>query len=299
MARLGRTALLAATALALLGIPAPCEAADPTTSDCLAANESSIALRNDHKLRAARAQLLVCAARSCPADVRKECVRRVTEVNAAMPTVVFEAKDGSGNDLTAVRVLMDGEPLAERIEGMALSIDPGEHEFTFEAAGQASVRKRFVIREGEKDRRERIVITAPPPAIDATPAAPAPAPTQGSGAAPAAGGSGLGGQRVAALVVGGVGVLGVVLGSAFGLQAISKRDSAAQACPERCADPSGVSMWHDAGTAGNVSTAAFVLGGAALAGAAVLWLTGRPSGPENRAAAIAVGPGGVTVRGRW
>ena len=56
---------------------------------------------------------------------------------------------------------MDGQPIAERLEGTALSIDPGAHTFTFETAGQANIEKQFVVHEGEKDRRERIVFGAP------------------------------------------------------------------------------------------------------------------------------------------
>jgi hypothetical protein len=151
-------------------------AADPSTADCLGASESSIKLRGDHKLREARARLLVCAAASCPDDVRSECERHVTEVNASIPTLVFEAKDAGGNDLTAVKVTMDGAVLAERLEGTAISLDPGEHAFTFEVAGQPPVQKSFVLREGEKDRRERIVFGETALPVVATPAAAAPAP---------------------------------------------------------------------------------------------------------------------------
>src|SRR5258708_32712612 len=94
-----------------LATGAQARAADPTTADCLAANESSIALRNQHKLREARSRLLVCSAATCPGDIRDECIRRVGEINAAMPTIVFETKDRAGNDLSAVQVTMDGEPL--------------------------------------------------------------------------------------------------------------------------------------------------------------------------------------------
>src|SRR5262245_41221309 len=144
-------------ALAVFALPeAPASAADPTTADCLAANDKSISLRNEHKLLAARAQLSVCAASSCPGDIRKACMRRIDQMNASVPTVVFEAKDGSGNDLTAVKVKMDGEILAERLEGTAISLDPGAHSFTFEAQDQPTITKQLVVREGQKDRREPI-----------------------------------------------------------------------------------------------------------------------------------------------
>jgi hypothetical protein len=159
------TALLAAAAV--MTTAAALRAADPTTGDCLAASEKSLALRNEHKLRAARAQLLVCASANCPADIRKECARRVDDVNAAIPTVVFGAKDGVGNDLATVKVTMDGEVITGKLDGTAISLDPGAHTFTFEAAGQPPLTKQIVVREGEKERREMLQLgkapAAPPP----------------------------------------------------------------------------------------------------------------------------------------
>src|ERR1019366_8252764 len=103
-----RVALLLATTASILLTAASARAEGPTTADCLSANESSIKLRGEHKLRDARTQALICSASSCPTDVRNACTRRVAEVTAAIPTVTFEAKDAAGNDLTVVRVTMDG-----------------------------------------------------------------------------------------------------------------------------------------------------------------------------------------------
>ncbi|MGO9836766.1 MAG: hypothetical protein ACLP1X_21430 [Polyangiaceae bacterium] len=180
------------TSISVLLAATSARAADPTTSDCLTANEGSIKLRADHRLREARAQLLICAAASCPADIRNACTQRVGKVNDAIPTVVFEVKDANDNELTAVAVTIDGQPLVARLEGTAISLDPGEHVFGFEAAGQAKVEKRLVIHEGEKDRRERVVMggaaVAPPaPVVAAAPASAAPvgeakmAPAQATG----------------------------------------------------------------------------------------------------------------------
>src|SRR5271165_2147015 len=99
MKRVVHTVSSAFVVVTVLGASCRAWADDPTLADCITANESSIALRRQHKLRAARAQLLVCSAASCPEEIRSECVRRVTDVNVAMPTIVFNAKDGSGNDL--------------------------------------------------------------------------------------------------------------------------------------------------------------------------------------------------------
>jgi len=130
--------------------------ADPTTTDCLAGADRALDLRSAHKLRAAREKLLICAAASCPVDIRNECIRRLDQVNAAIPTIVFEMKDGAGNDVGRAKVAVDGLALSDRLEGTALSVDPGEHSFLFEAPGQIAVQKSFVIREAEKERHERI-----------------------------------------------------------------------------------------------------------------------------------------------
>jgi hypothetical protein len=45
-------------------------AGDPTMADCIRANEMSISLRGSEHLREAHEQLLVCAARTCPDEVR-------------------------------------------------------------------------------------------------------------------------------------------------------------------------------------------------------------------------------------
>src|SRR5882724_3225978 len=74
-------------ALATLLTVGTARAADPTIAECLAASDASLKLGTDHKLQAERAQLLVCSASSCPSDIRKECLSRVEEVNAAIPSL--------------------------------------------------------------------------------------------------------------------------------------------------------------------------------------------------------------------
>ena len=132
--------------------PQRAHAAAPTIEDCLTASEGSIALRKQHRLHEARARLLVCSDAACPGDIRDECVRQVGEINVAMPTIILEAKSTSDSDLTQVRVTMDGHVLANRLDGTAIALDPGEHAFTFETAGQPAVTQSFVVREGQKNR---------------------------------------------------------------------------------------------------------------------------------------------------
>jgi hypothetical protein len=290
--------LFAAAGAALLA-PSGAVAADPTIAECLAANDKSISMRNEHKLLGARAQTLVCAASSCPAEIRKECERRIDLVNGSIPTVVFEAKDGNGNDLTAVTVKMDGALLAERLEGTAISLDPGAHTFVFDSAGQPQITKQLVLREGQKDRRETIQFgtpggasTAKPSATVATAATPSPS-AMSSDAAKGGGDT----QKILGFGTIGLGVVGIAVGTIFGLQSMSKHNDAKAACPAACADENGVKLWDDARSAGNVATIGFVVGALGLAGGTILVLSAKPS--SGSSAQVGVGPGSIRLGGTW
>ena len=270
------------------------QAADPTTAECLSANEASLTARSQQKLRDAREKLLVCAARSCPGDVRDECTRGVNELNAALPTIVFEAKDADGADLIAVKVTMDGEVLTDHLEGTAIPVDPGAHTFSFESAGHPKLEKKLLIREGEKGRRERIVLGAG--AASAGASAPGAMLTSSPATEPS---SGLGGRRIGALVSAGAGVVALGVGIGFGLHSKSKRDQARKVCPDpQCPDGNGVTLWNDAVSAGNISTAAFVLGAVGIAGGVALWILGAPESP-NGGTQVGLGLGTLQVRGSW
>jgi hypothetical protein len=136
----------------------PAASGDVTKDQCIDANTKAQSLRRSGKLVATRAQLAICADPHCPAMVRDDCTQRLDDLERIQPTIVFDAKDGAGNDLSDVRVSMDGKPLVGRLDGTAVAVDPGPHAFTFEVSGQPSVTKGFVLKEGEKLRRERVVI---------------------------------------------------------------------------------------------------------------------------------------------
>jgi hypothetical protein len=160
----------ATAAAAARAHPPPPVNDDP--SGCRAASQRASTLRKDGKLAAARTELATCSNATCPSDTRKDCAHRLTEVEAATPTVVFGFKDADGNDLSAVKTTVDGRSLADSAEGTALSLDPGDHGFVFETAGLPRVDKHFVLREGERGRTETVVFAAPaaPPPQPGTPA---------------------------------------------------------------------------------------------------------------------------------
>jgi len=272
-----RTAFQIALALALPSAPA---LADLTKDQCIDANSKAQDLRRDGKLSAAREQLRSCSNPSCPAIVSDDCTRRLDDLEKAQPTIVFDAKDGTGRDVSAVKVSVDGRPLADRLDGAPLQVDPGEHAFVFTMGDQPPVTQTFVLKEGEKERRERVVIGAP-----AALAAPQPAP-EGARPSPAppageAPSSGMGTTKIVGLAAGGVGVAGLALGSVFGLMTISEGNQQQTACASttNCPHPSQAVSDHSTGeTDRTLSMVGFVAGGVLLVGGAVLFLTaGHPS----------------------
>jgi hypothetical protein len=274
--------LFRVTAGLSLFVCAPARAAEPSTTECLAASDASLKAGNEHKLRAERQQLLICASSSCPGEIRKECARRVEEVNSSIPTLVFQAKDPTGADLSDVKVTMDGDVLADHLDGSALVVDPGQHTFTFQTPGQPTVEKQLVVREGEKERSEAIQFGTPT-GDDVN----HPTETAGSGGKKT--------QKIIAVVVAGVGVAGLGVGGAFGIMAISKKNHAQDLCSTpQCNDAAGSQAWSDAKKVGNISTVGFIAGGVLLATGAVLWFTAGPSHTQ-----VGIGPGNVRLSGTF
>jgi hypothetical protein len=98
--------------------------------------------------------------------------------------------------------------------------------------------------------------------------------------------------------VAGAGVVALGVGVGFGVDSIVKHGDAQKACPgTTCPNAGGASLWSDAVSAGNVSTALFVAGGVALAGGVVLWLVAPRTSPGTTQ--VGVGPGSVQLRGAF
>jgi hypothetical protein len=299
---------LAATALAgALGLAATGARAAPTTAaQCAAASKSAVSLTANHKLRQARDQAQICVAASCSATVRAACKKRLATLGAAIPTIAFAAKDSAGHDLSDVTVSMDGESLADHLDGTALSADPGAHTFTFQVAGQPSMDQSFVLTEGQKNRHETVTFPAPPP-----PPAPAPvatAPPSSTDADTGASGSSHGPLRTVAFVVGGIGIAGLVVGGVTGALALSKSNASQSACGSASDCPqhsASVSDYNSASSLSTVSTIAFVGGGVALAAGVTFFLLSPRRGEASPAPATAfrvdpvvgVNTGGVTFKG--
>jgi hypothetical protein len=268
-----------------------------TKDQCVDANTKAQSLRRDGQFAAAREQLSLCVDSRCPAIVRDDCTQRLDELDRAQPTIVFDAKTPTGDDIVMVHVAVDGIQLADVLDGRALRVDPGQHVFTFEVQGQVPTTYRFVLKEGEKDRRERITLSD---SVQAPAAGTTGAPAEASHAQP---------QRIAGLVLGAVGLAGIGVGAVFGALTIHYWSNSQSECetPTSCGDHVAAVSDHDrAETAGIISTIGFIGGGVLLATGVVTWLmspttTAESAPPASARIVPAVGPGaaGVLVTGRF
>lgn len=148
---------------------------------CLAAYEQGQRLRLKHALREAKAELLLCARAPCPENFRPECVQWFDQVEQQLPSVIIQVAGEPA--LTDVRVLVDDVAIAERLDGVAIEVDPGEHVFRFEPKGAVPQEQKVLIIEGQKGRVLTVDLSARqaaglPQALHDTPAQPHQTPAQ-------------------------------------------------------------------------------------------------------------------------
>jgi hypothetical protein len=217
---------------------------------------------------------------------------------------------GASATIPGLDVRRDGAPVGKGQWGASLPVDPGDHEIRATAPG-----KRPFVKSIHVDPKGRQTVEVPaladaPVAVAVVPVAPAPAlaspppplPTT-TDTAPAEHG-GLGAQRGFAIGLGVAGLVGIGLGSYFGLTSKSNRDDSASHCAGNTCDASGVSLRDDAMRNGNISTVAFAAGGAALLGSIVLFASApshasSTTGQGSTTPKIGISPGGMTFQGAF
>ncbi|MEO8877037.1 MAG: hypothetical protein ABI461_15705, partial [Polyangiaceae bacterium] len=198
---------------------------------CTASYEKAQYLRRDKKLRAARKELLTCSQTSCPAAIVSDCTTWMSEVEKIIPSVVFDARDSKGQSVASVKVSMDGELLQNKLDGVAIQVDPGTHTFRFEPDQGAPGEQQVLVLEGEK---ARVITFAMASATNGGGAQTAPGPEQPK-PEPRSGS----GTKTIAYVVGGVGVAALATGIIFGAlgssQASADKDGSSK-CAPNCSD---------------------------------------------------------------
>jgi hypothetical protein len=196
-------------------------------------------------------------------------------------------------DVPGLEVSCDDKPFERGDLGRPLPFDPGAHTVSATALARLPWRQSVQLVAGQ-------TVEVAVPELLADPSVVTPVLVRRGGT-----------QRTVALVTGGVGLAGVAVGAAFGILAIGDHSTAHNLCgsptsngpPASGCSSTGVTDWSNAVTAGNVSTAGFIVGGVALAAGVTLFLT-APKGMSRESGLLLrpeVGPGAgsLSLRGTW
>jgi hypothetical protein len=243
-------------------------------------------------------------ARERAAALEPKLTRLVIEVDPAAPPGIVVRRDGA--------------PVAKELWGSKLPVDPGETRVEASAEGyEAFSSKSRVEGEGQvvtiripaltKRAGAQPPLVAPPPATPppAAPVAPA-APPESEPAPPGAAASGGGSPRgTIGLVVAGVGVVGLGVGTFLGLGAKSTFDDSDPHCDDagKC-DQTGVDLRSDAVDQGNLATIVFIGGGVLAATGVVLWATAPGNDADDAKTGViplrvVASPGGLRLDGHF
>lgn len=234
----------------------------------------------------------------------KEARKAADRLEAKLPRLTVRVQPDTAS-LAGLILKRDGIDLGQAQWGTAIPVDLGEHTVVAEAKGKEPW--RAVVRIERLEQREEVIVPTlkdapPPPALPEPSPADAVTPPKPAGAGVAPGTEVAGesppsprsegsSRRTAAMVVGGVGLAGLAVGSVFGGLALSQWDTARKAAEDGgCTGPGfkgcnadAKSEQESASTFATVSNIGFIACGAAVAGAAILWLTAPQPGSDAEA----------------
>ena len=177
-------------------------------------------------------------------------------------------------DISLGTITVPVDPGQVTVEASAPGYLPFTRQLNVDAKGRGTVSIPVLTSDGSTPT------PAPSPvAVGATPAvAPAEPSTSGPPPTPPPTDSESSATPIAPFVLGGIGIVGLGVGSYFGVKAMSDADDANELCPDgKCTSQRGEDLMDDARTAATVSNIAFGVGAAALVTGVVLYFAAPDS----------------------
>ena len=233
-------------------------------------------------------------------DSRAEAARLAAELRAKIPTLTIVLSAAPSG--TPPNVTVDDHDVPPASLSVPRRVNPGHHIVKAALPGVPPATQEIDVREGET-REVKIDlgagIAAPPPATPHPSSPPDVSPPPATSAT----GHGLGGRRIAALVVGGVGAAVVGVGAYLNLTGKSNYyEVANNSCSKGiCPDWDTANQAQRAANQGTIGMVVLGAGVLVLGGAATLWLTApspQASGSlVQPSVAVSLLPGGVALRG--
>src|SRR5664280_550056 len=216
--------------------------------------------------------------------------------------------------LLGFEVRNDGVTVPPAQYGAPVPVDPGEHRIEASAPGKRSFNEVVTVQKDSGHISVPLLTDLTPPAgpaQSATPMSEASSSSANTVLSPASGNtsphdslpSNGSTQRVVSYVLGSVGLVGIGVGSYFGLAAMHRNTQSKTDCPS---DPNvcsqgGVDIRNEALRDARVSTVGFIAGGALLAAGTVLFFT-APNGhtaPISPQTALTSNSAEFSIAGAW
>ncbi len=201
-------------------------------------------------------------------DVAKMARDRAELLAPRLPKLALVVEEGAR--VPGLEIRRDGEVLPTGEWGAELPVDPGHHEIVATAPHRERFAQSVDVREGD-----RIVVRVAPLPEEAS----RPADNATTGDTPSSP------LRTVGIAVGGVGIVGLGLGTVFGLRAIAKHGDVDNACPSGvCPDEATRTRAREdndaAKSSATLSTVAFTAGAVCLAAGVTLYLV-APRGTKR------------------
>jgi hypothetical protein len=232
---------------------------------------------------------------------KREAVARTQE--AALHKRLPKMTIAVAKPVEGLVVLRDDAVVDQAVFGSAVPVDPGTHVVSAKAPGKKDWQMRVDIAEArstvvdvpvlEDSLTSASAVPAPVPRDSSQPTASAPPPDK----TPREGTSAL---RITGLVVAGVGVVGLGVGTFFGLKAMGASDDAKPHCPLPApCDAEGRALHDDARSAADISTIGFIAGGVLVAGGAALWFLAPSASSDRGSVRVGLRPMGLAIDGSF
>lgn len=222
---------------------------------------------------------------------------RLAALEPRLSRLVIEVPPES--EIEGLVVLRDGSPVGRAAWGTGMPVDVGAHRIDVTAPGHVSWSTTVEVKaDASRDVVSLPRLEAEPAPPPEPPPAPAPvvrarAPSRPIETDEAPSGDG---QRLTGFVIGGAGVVGLGVGTYFGIRTLSKKSESDAECEKGCSDR-GAELSSEAKTTADISTVSLLLGVIGVGAGGYLLLT-APSSPKPRVG-VAIAPRGLVVHGAF
>ncbi len=254
----------------------------------------------------------VVAERAGQRDRSRLARRHAVDLEKHLSRMTIELTPPAGGTESDLSLQRDGKVVDRAEWNVPIPLDPGEHTIAATAPGRQSWSTKVTLAAGDS-----VTVSVPPLAI-----ASAPSPTTEAPASPGTNGVPNAPQppdspptkshepadsgrtlRTVAVVVGGTGLVGLAVGSVFGIVAKNTYDGAHCPTVVTCSSD-GLDATAAAHSDATAATVLFAVGGAALAGGVVLYLLSSSKSGSAPSTALSIGPGvrggpSVTLGASW